>query len=166
MITVLIRVTHGPEALAVTLSSLVPAVTAGLIADAVILADREDEGIAQVAEAAGAVLRLSPAGHWAEAGRLARHDWLLCLDDGDLPQEGWIRVLDRFVGLNADRPGRARFKRSHGVFRDMVHRIRDRFAPRAIRSGDLIHRRILLGEAKSGQPVRLTAAIERDPAFS
>ena len=33
----------------------------------------------------------------------ARRDWLLCLDDGDIPQEGWIRVLDRFVALSQAR---------------------------------------------------------------
>ena len=40
MITVLIRVTQGPEALAVTLSALVPAVADGLVADPIILTAR------------------------------------------------------------------------------------------------------------------------------
>ena len=49
MITVLIRVSHGAEALAVTLSALVPAVADGLVADAVILAENLDEDVARVA---------------------------------------------------------------------------------------------------------------------
>jgi hypothetical protein len=39
MITVLVRVERGAEALAATLASLVPGVVAGLVADAVVLAE-------------------------------------------------------------------------------------------------------------------------------
>src|SRR5690349_19411521 len=48
MITVLVRVTHGPEALAATLGALVPAVAAGLIGDAVILTEKPDDTLAKV----------------------------------------------------------------------------------------------------------------------
>ena len=74
MITVLVRVTHGPEALAATLSALVPAVAAGLIGDAVILADKQDDILEQVADAAGATLVVAPGASWTEGreGRAAR----------------------------------------------------------------------------------------------
>ena len=62
MITVLVRVTHGPEALAATLSALVPAVAAGLVGDAVILADRQDDTLMKVADAAGATLVVANGG--------------------------------------------------------------------------------------------------------
>src|SRR3712207_4537815 len=111
MITVLVRVTHGPDALAATLSALVPAVAAGLIGDAVILADRQDDTLAKVADAVGATLVVAGRGSWTEGARAARRDWLLCLDDGDIPQDGWIRVLDRFVALSRPEQGLARMRR-------------------------------------------------------
>ena len=114
MITVLVRVTHGPEALAATLSALVPAVAAGLIGDAVILADKPDDILEQVADAAGATLVVAPGASWTEGAKDARRDWLLCLDDGDIPQEGWIRVLDRFVALSQPERGLARMRRPRG----------------------------------------------------
>ena len=166
MITALIRVSHGPEALALTLSALVPAVAAGLVADAVILVEARDEAIEHVAEAAGATVALAPARSWREGAQRARRDWLLCLEDGDLPQEGWIRALDRFVSLAGHQRERARFKRRQGVVKGALQAIRDRVSPSPIRPGDLVRRRVLLNDQKAASPVRLAAAIERDPALN
>jgi hypothetical protein len=162
MITVLVRVTHGPEALAATLSALVPAVAAGLVGDAVILSAKQDETLAKVADAAGANLIVAEEMSWAQGARAARRDWLLCLDDGDIPQEGWIRVLDRFVALAQPERGLARFRR-HGA--DLAGLMRRVFARSSVRAGDLVHRRVLLNEVKARMPVRLSARIERDPVF-
>lgn len=163
MITALIRVTHGPEALAVTLSALVPAVAAGLVADAVVLLAVADDAIDRVVEEAGATLVLSRALSWSEGAKRARREWLLCLDDGDLPQEGWIRVLDRFV--SADRQDRARLRRRQGLLQATVYIMRYWLSRSAIRAGDLVHRRVVMDGTKAGSPVRLAAVIERDPAF-
>ncbi len=161
MITVLVRVTHGPEALAATLSALVPAVAAGLIGDAVILAGKPDETLAKVADAVGATLVVGQ-GAWTEGAKAARRDWLLCLDDGDVPQEGWIRVLDRFVALSKPEQGLARMRRRRaGVARALTNL----FADVKVRAGDLVHRRVLLNEVRPRMPVRLSATIERDPVF-
>ncbi|MXQ13699.1 hypothetical protein [Microvirga makkahensis] len=161
MITVLVRVTHGPEALAATLSALVPAVAAGLVGDAVILSRRQDGTLAKVADAVGASLMVAEEMSWAEGARTARRDWLLCLDDGDIPQEDWIRILDRFVALTPPERGLARFRRDTG----MAGLLRRAFARSSVRAGDLVHRRILLHEVKARAPVRLSARIERDPVF-
>jgi hypothetical protein len=162
MITVLVRVTYGPEALAATLSALVPAVAAGLIGDAVILAEREDDTLAMVADAAGATLVVTKDAAWTEAAKVARRDWLLCLDDGDIPQEGWIRVLDRFVALSRPEQGLARMRRQRaGLFSALT----DVFARSSVRGGDLVHRRVLMNEIRARIPVRLSATIERDPVF-
>lgn len=162
MITVLVRVTHGPEALAATLSALVPAVAEGLVGDAVILTDRQDDTLMKVADAAGAILVVAERGSWMEGARAARRDWLLCLDDGDIPQEGWIRVLDRFVALSKPEQGLARMRRRRaGVARALTNL----FADVKVRAGDLVHRRVLLNEVRARMPVRLSATIERDPAF-
>ncbi|MFC4175363.1 hypothetical protein ACFOYU_25390 [Microvirga sp. GCM10011540] len=166
MISVLIRVGHGPEALAATLSSLVPAVAAGLVGDAVILAREPDEAIAHVADAAGATLVTTKDGTWRRGAEAARREWLLCLDDGDIPQEGWIRVLDRFVSVSRPERGVARLRhRQSGPFSGIVDAVRGLAGGSTIRAGDLVHRRVLMEGAKAGRPVRLAAMIERDPAL-
>jgi len=162
MITVLVRVTHGPEALAATLSALVPAVAEGLVGDAVILSDRQDDTLAMVADAAGATLIVAKDDAWMEGAKAARRDWLLCLDDGDIPQEGWIRVLDRFVALSRPDQTRARMRRQRaGFFKALT----GFFARSSVQGGDLVHRRVLMNEIRARMPVRLSATIERDPVF-
>jgi hypothetical protein len=166
MITVLICVKHGPEALAVTLSTLVPAVAAGLIGDAVILAGKPDDTIGKVADAAGATLIVTPDGSWKRGAQAARRDWLLCLDDGDIPQEGWIRVLDRFVSLGRPEKGMARLRRRPaGFVRTGIDALLGRLGIASVRAGDLVHRRYLMEDVKARAPVRLAATIERDPVF-
>lgn len=160
MITVLVRVTHGPEALAATLSALVPAVAAGLIGDAVILAGNQDEVLAKVADAAGASLVEGIV--WKDGVKAARREWLLCLDDGDIPQEGWIRVLDRFVGLAKPEQGLARMRRQRA---GLMSAISSLLAGSSVRAGDLVHRRVLMNEIKARAPVPLSATVERDPVF-
>ncbi len=162
MITVLVRVTHGPDALAATLSALVPAVAAGLIGDAVILADRQDDTLAKVADAVGATLVVSERGSWMDGARVARRDWLLCLDDGDIPQEGWIRVLDRFVALSRPEQGLARMRRQRASVASALGNL---FAGSKVRGGDLVRRRVLMNEVRARMPVRLSATIERDPVL-
>lgn len=165
MITALIRATHGPEALAVTLSALVPAVAAGLVADAVIVAGAHDETIDRVADAAGAALVVTGSDPWKEGARVARHEWILCLDDGDVPQEGWIRVLERFVGLGASAEGLGRLRRREGAIRNVLKGLRALMRRREVRAGDLVHRRVLLEGGPIRAPIRLSAIIERDPVF-
>jgi len=166
MITVLVRVTRGPEALAVTLSSLVPAVAAGLVGDAVILAPEPDEALARVADATGATLLVTGDRSWRPGAEAARRDWLLCLDDGDIPQEGWIRILERFVSLSRSERGIARLRHQQAGFGTRaIDAVRRLAGGSAVRAGDLVHRRVLLDGVKPHKPVRLAAVIGRDPAF-
>jgi hypothetical protein len=161
MITVLVRVTHGPEALAATLSALVPAVAAGLVGDAVILAGRPDEVVSRVADAAGATLVVAEDPSWLAGAAAARRDWLLCLHAGDIPQEGWIRVLERFVSLGGQERGLARLRRQASLRGTLAALLRRS----SVRAGDLVHRSVLLDGTKPRPPVRLSAKIERDPVF-
>ncbi|WP_157961384.1 glycosyltransferase family 2 protein [Microvirga flavescens] len=166
MITVLVRVKHGPEALAVTLSALVPAVAAGLVGDAVILADRPDDRIAQVADAAGAELVVTAVEPWREGARLARRDWLLCLDDGDILADGWIQILERFATFSGpDRSGKLK-RRSSGVFGSVRGFVRTLIGSGDSRAGDLVHKKVVTGQMKARSTVSLAAFIERDPLFS
>ena len=162
MITVLVRVSHWPEALAATLSALVPAVAAGLIGDAVILTDSQDDVLAEVADAAGATLVTAQRGSWIEGAKVARRDWLLCLDDGDIPQEGWIRVLDRFVALSSPEQGLARMRHRQAGLLSAFNAL---VAGSRVRGGDLVHRQVLTNEVRARMPVRLSATIERDSVF-
>jgi hypothetical protein len=154
-----------PEALAVTLSALVPAVAAGLVGDAVILSERQDDALAAVADAAGATLIVAEDSSWRAGVGAARRDWLLCLDDGDIPQEGWIRVVDRFVSLAGPRQSMARLRRRAGLLQAWSEALGRRFGGASIRAGDLVHRRVLSHHGKPRAPVRLAATIERDPVF-
>ena len=166
MITALIRVRRGPEALAVTLSALVPAVTAGLVGDAVILAERHDDAVALVADAAGATLIVADDASWRAGAGAARRDWLLCLDDGDVPQEGWIRVLDRFISMGMADQGLARLRRQRtGMLGAALEAVGGLMGRTSVGAGDLVHRRVLLSGRKARAPVRLQARIERDPTF-
>jgi hypothetical protein len=166
MITALIRTTHGPGALAVTLSALVPAVAAGLVGDAIIVARAHDETIDQVADASGAALVVTEGNPWKEGTRVARHEWILCLDDGDVPQEGWIRALERFVGLGASAEGLGRLRRHHeGAIRRVLDGLRALMRRQEVGAGDLVHRRVLLEGGRIRAPIRLPATIARDPVF-
>ncbi len=167
MITALVRVEGGVEALAVTLSALVSAVAEGLVADAVVLTSREEPGIVRVADALGAgivVLRASDD-PWAEGARLAKRDWVLCLDAGDVPSQGWIRAVEHFLALSPPERRLGRFPRRAGTVREAVAlRWRGIVGP-AVQPGDVVRREVLLAGAKPGRPARIPAAIERDPVF-
>jgi len=161
MITALIRVEHGVEALAVTLGALVPAVVDGLVGDAVVLVRHPDDALARVADSVGANLLVATGDAWAEGARHAKRDWLLCLADGDVPTEGWIRALDRFIALSPPSRRFARLVRAGAPWHE-------RFRPLApkIRPGDLVHRSVLLGpKTRLSRPARVSATIERDPVF-
>lgn len=104
------------DRLADTLSVLVSGVAGGLVGDAVIVAGRESEAVAAVAEATGATLVLHRGGNPYAAGAVAaRRDWILCLEAGDVPAEGWIRTLDRFVGTARPETALGRLHRPAGV---------------------------------------------------
>lgn len=103
------------ESLADTLSALVAGVAAGLLGDAVIVTGTANEALETIAEGSGATLVLRQAGTnpWSAGARAARRDWLLCLEPGDIPSEGWIRSLDRFVGTVRPEVGLGRMRRTH-----------------------------------------------------
>jgi hypothetical protein len=166
MISVLIRVEHGVEELAVTLLALVPAVAEGLIADAVVLAPAPDETVASVADAVGATFLVSPELSWREGAAVAKRDWHLCLADGDVPTEGWIRSLERFVAVS---PPERRFGRLGRRPRTLPERIRrvagTILSPCTVRAGDLVHRSVWSDQGRARRPVRVAASIERDPVF-
>jgi hypothetical protein len=105
MMTGLVLAEGSPEEVAVTLAALVPAVVEGLLGDAVVIARQPDPALATIAEIAGASLAFAPgnADPWRAGGTLARREWLLCLKSGDVPGEGWMRAVDRFIASGRSR---------------------------------------------------------------
>lgn len=134
------------DRLADTLSALVEGVAAGLVADAVIVSSRLDTALSTVAEGSGARLVAEGASPspWHAAARMARREWVLCLQAGDIPQEGWIRTLDRFV--HAGRPDIA-LGRLRRVGFDAANLLDGYLGVRLPRAGDLVRRERLLGNA-------------------
>jgi hypothetical protein len=169
MITPLILVENGPESLAATIAALMPAVVAGLVGDAVLITRSTDPDVAAIADGVGAMLVVADGSRdpWRDGAAAARAEWLLCLQDGDVPVPGWTRPVERFIASagSGPRPVIGRMaRRGAGPaarLRDMV----EGWAGTAtIRAGDLAPRALVLGEVRGRmRPVRIRAAIERDP---
>jgi len=158
MISVVVFAKGPVDALAATLGALVAGVAEGLVGDAVIVASGRDPAVAQIADAVGARLLVAEDDPWRRAVALVRGDWILFLEAGDVPGEGWIRILERFVALS---PPNQRF----GRLDDRPRRLLDRFSRRMgrdIRAGDLIHRALLDGDRARVRPVRLPVRLGRD----
>jgi hypothetical protein len=166
MITALILADGRLEALATTVSALVPAVAEGLVADAIVLSRDRDPQIERVAEAVGAAFLVAPAGEdpWAAGAVVARRDWVLCLGAGDVPSEGWMRAVDRFVALAPHDRRFGRLPRRHAGIGARLRAVLALGRRQAIRPGDVLHRS-LLAEARRPRPITIGAYVERDPAF-
>ena len=169
MMTGLVLAEGSPEDVAVTLAALVPAVVEGLLGDAVVIARQPDPALATIAEIAGASLAFAPgnADPWRAGGRLARREWLLCLKSGDVPGEGWMRAVDRFLAaaVREDRP-LGRFSRTGLGAAAALSRLAEAMAgTRTVRPGDLVQRNWLASrEGERVRPLRIAARIERDSA--
>lgn len=107
MLTALVHARSTPEALAFSLSALVPAVAEGLVSHAVVILGAERSSTERIADAMGATVLVPSAEPWCEAARIARGDWVLLLDAGEIPDHGWIGVVERHLlqqSSNRQRP--------------------------------------------------------------
>jgi hypothetical protein len=162
MISVVVRAESGAEALAATLRALVPAVAEGLVADAAVLVRKADEGIAAVADAVGATLVVDTTLSWDGGARAVRRDWILCLSAGDVPGEGWILAVDRFIALSPMDRGFGRLARRQ----TLPDRLRGLAGGRQVRAGDLLRRELLLANGvRRPRPARIAAVVDRDRAL-
>jgi hypothetical protein len=164
MVTCLVLVQRGAEALAATLSALVPAVVAGLVADAVVIGRQPEAGVAKVADTLGASL-VEPAlgaNPWAAGAAVARQPWVLLLEDGDAPVEGWAGAVERFLAL-ADATSGAALLRSGGIAGSVRTEARLFLGVRRPCAGLLLRKRLLTpaGLQARVRPVRLNARIAR-----
>ncbi|MCG6121107.1 MAG: hypothetical protein MEP57_00145 [Microvirga sp.] len=163
MLSALILSRDGPEALAVTLSALVAGVAQGVVADAVVIVEEHNPDHARIADAIGAEYVVMSAGSdpWRTGARVARREWLICLESGDLPLEGWIDAVDRFafVASREGFPVGRLARRSRGL-REWFANALARWAPGA-RAGDVVHVSRLEGGPSRVAPI--AAAIARSP---
>ncbi|HMB09542.1 hypothetical protein [Saliniramus sp.] len=156
----------GPEALAATLSALVTGVAEGVVADAVVIVEQESEAIDLIIEATGAHHVVIAAGSdpWSAGAALARRDWFMCLEAGDIPLEGWIGAVDRFAFI-AEREGYpiGRLARRAPDWREWLRERVGRLS-REVRAGDIVHRSRLGGaHAKRLRIAGVEAQILRQP---
>jgi hypothetical protein len=136
------------DRLADTLSVLVSGVAGGVVSDAVIVAPGEIASVAAVADATGAELVPHAGGNPFVAGAaVARRDWILCLEAGDIPAEGWIRTLDRFVGTARPEIGLGRLRRPVSLSLRLVTAVEGVLGARSVRAGDVVRRASLTGGA-------------------
>ncbi len=171
MISGLIHVTRPADAtiegLADTLSALVAGVAAGLVGDAVIVTAAASEALETIAEGSGATLVVRPVSTnpWIAGAKVARRDWLLCLEPGDIPSEGWIRSLDRFVGTARPDTALGRMRRPHaGLPGRLAARGESVIGVTRPRAGDVVRRERLLAGLPFAPRLKvrlLTARLER-----
>jgi hypothetical protein len=110
MFAALIR--SGPDVmkLAATLSVLVEGAAAGLIGHAVVIAPAGGQmpEIERLADATGAEL-VTGTGHeaqdWRAAALVARGDWLLLMQAGEMPGQNWVQALERHAMTAQGKPG-------------------------------------------------------------
>ena len=102
MLSVAIIAGSDPAPLELTLRSLVPASVNGLVSD-VLVVSPEPEALAPLCEPMGAERAMPDDAEAALAN--CRGEWLLVLEAGAQPLEGWDRVIAAHAKPNA-RPGR------------------------------------------------------------
>ncbi|TGE02609.1 hypothetical protein [Methylobacterium nonmethylotrophicum] len=145
------------DALADTLAALVAGVAAGVVADAVIAAAHPDDPeVGTMAESTGAALVARGPSPWVAAAAAARRPWMLCLEAGDVPAEGWIRVLDRF-GATAPAEAIGRLRRPHApLFERIAGRREALTGTRWVRAGDLVR----VQAVRAGLPLRARVPVK------
>ena len=129
MLSAIISTQNSERSLVPTLSALVPAAAAGLLAEVVIADAGSRDATAEVADIAGCRFTSSTEAlgiRLKAAAATVRSPWVMFLRAGAVPQPGWIEAADHFIqttGLLED-AGRAAIFRLPG----RTHAVRPGFA--------------------------------------
>lgn len=120
MLSAIISTQNSERSLVPTLSALVPAAAAGLLAEVVIADAGSRDATADVADIAGCRFTSSTEAlgiRLKAAAATVRSPWVMFLRAGAVPQPGWIEAADHFIqttGLLGD-AGRAAIFRLPGL---------------------------------------------------
>jgi len=159
MLTAVIRADDSPRALAATLSVLIPAVAEGFLGHAVIVDASGASGIESIADSTGAsFLHASPAEAWRQGAGVARGEWLLLLDAGDVPQAHWAQAVQRHLLIAPERAALIPLRSAAGALRE---RAAISFGGRRLRAGLIVPKSDVLAGRLCRAPQRLPARRER-----
>ncbi|MCO5092364.1 hypothetical protein [Bosea sp. (in: a-proteobacteria)] len=159
MLTAVIRGDGSPEALAATLSILIPAVAEGLLGHAVIVDTAGTLAARRTADATGAhYLRADPGRAWQDGAAHARGERLVLFDAGDAPQAHWVQVVERHLSLAPQRPGLIPLS---GIAASLRERVLFALGGRGLRPGLVLPRTMAAAGRLDRAPVRLPVLRER-----
>lgn len=142
MLTVIIECCDQEGELAQTLSALVAGAVEGIVSDVVVLDNGSNDGTSKLADAAGCRYHMT----WdlRDVLAAARGDWLLLVEPGARPSQGWVDEIAEYVSLNS-MP--ARFSPSRHHRRPLFKRLARRGPP--LERGFLLPKKQALSIAKS-----------------
>jgi hypothetical protein len=135
MLTVIVRGSGDPAALAMTLSSLVPGVAEGLVGHGVVLLPHADKDAERIADAMGADVILGDG--WAAALPVLRSPWVLLLEAGEALEPDWVGVAEGHLMLHGASGSRGGLFPADGFGAQLAERVRLLFQ-RPCASGMLI----------------------------
>ncbi len=143
MLTVIIECRDQESELAQTLTALVAGAVEGIVSDVVVLDKGSSDGTAKLADAAGCRFHLT----WDLRDVLssARGDWLLLVEPGARPTQGWIDEIAEYASLNSTP---ACFSPSRNHRRPLLKRLGRRKPP--LEQGFLLSKKQALSIAKTG----------------
>lgn len=151
MLTVIIECRDNEPELAQTLAALVAGAVEGIVRDVVVLDHGSRDGSHEIADAAGC--RFLTEWDMNEIVRTARGDWLLLLEPGARPLNGWVDAVAEHVAISK---GPARFAGSRSHRRPLLKRL---ISPRpALEQGLLVSKRQASTIARKGMRLDQMAA--------
>ncbi|HBF31041.1 glycosyl transferase [Rhizobium sp.] len=143
MLTVIIECRDQESELAQTLTALVAGAVEGIVSDVVVLDNGSSDGTSKLADAAGCRFHLK----WdlRDVLAAARGDWVLLVEPGARPTQGWIDEIAEYASLNSTP---ARFSPSRHHRRPLLKRLGRRRPP--LEQGFLLSKQHALSIAKTG----------------
>lgn len=146
MLTVVIDCHDNEPELAQTLSALVAGAVEGLIRDVVVLDRGSQDGSCHVADAAGC--HFLTEWDMRDIVTSARGEWLLLLEPGARPLNGWVDAVAEYTSLNK---APARFAGSRNHRRPLLTRLFRARAP--LEEGFLVSKRQASALVRPGMPL-------------
>ncbi|MCU0885747.1 MAG: hypothetical protein MUC44_12540 [Beijerinckiaceae bacterium] len=161
MLTALVLARSKPGALAVTLAALVPAVAEGLVSHAVVVLFGADADGERIADAMGATVIQAGSAPWREAATIARGEWVVLLEAGDAPDQGWITAIERHLLQQAALRRLPAFLPVRGLAAGLKERAALLLGSRRLRSGLIAPRTMIAAGTALPAPLRLAIGRQR-----